>query len=95
LSKEALDEAERFIASFVERSPLPLVPLPLPSTTHRSASARLLAMSDDAAAEERRAKAAARQAKLLAKSKERLDRIQGAAKGEGRVVSDCASSSSL
>ncbi|BGP42180.1 hypothetical protein JCM10450v2_006270 [Rhodotorula kratochvilovae] len=42
----------------------------------------------DAAAEERRAKAAARQAKLLAKSKERLDRIQGAAKGEGRVVSD-------
>ncbi|KPV73648.1 uncharacterized protein RHOBADRAFT_54845 [Rhodotorula graminis WP1] len=45
-------------------------------------------MSDDAAAEERRAKAAARQAKLLAKSKERLDRIQGAVKGEGRVVSD-------
>ncbi|GAA6046956.1 hypothetical protein JCM3770_003449 [Rhodotorula araucariae] len=42
----------------------------------------------DTAAEERRAKAAARQAKLLAKGKERLDRIQGAAKGEGRVVSD-------
>lgn len=42
----------------------------------------------DAAAEERRQKAAARQAKLLAKSKERLDKITGAAKGEGRIVND-------
>ncbi|TKA53674.1 hypothetical protein B0A53_03716 [Rhodotorula sp. CCFEE 5036] len=47
-------------------------------------------MSDDAAAEERRQKAAARQAKLLAKSKERLDKITGAAKGEGRIVTDSA-----
>ncbi|GAA5993057.1 hypothetical protein JCM10908_003083 [Rhodotorula pacifica] len=47
-------------------------------------------MSDDAAAEERRQKAAARQAKLLAKSKERLDKITGAAKGEGRFVADSA-----
>ena len=46
-------------------------------------------MSDDTAAEERRQKAAARQAKLLAKSKERLDKITGAAKGEGRIVTDC------
>lgn len=35
-------------------------------------------------------RAAARQAKLLAKGKERLDKLTGAAKGEGRVVSDCA-----
>ncbi|KWU45971.1 hypothetical protein RHOSPDRAFT_5642, partial [Rhodotorula sp. JG-1b] len=35
-------------------------------------------------------KAAARQAKLLAKSKERLDKITGAAKGEGRIVTDSA-----
>ncbi|SCV71646.1 BQ2448_3234 [Microbotryum intermedium] len=47
-------------------------------------------MADDAAAEERRAKAAARQAKLLAKSNERLAKITGAAKGEGRVISDAA-----
>ncbi|BGP34080.1 hypothetical protein JCM10296v2_005895 [Rhodotorula toruloides] len=33
-------------------------------------------------------RAAARQAKLLAKGKERLDKLTGAAKGEGRVVSD-------
>lgn len=33
-------------------------------------------------------KAAARQAKLLAKSKERLAKITGAAKGEGRIASD-------
>ncbi|GAA6063661.1 hypothetical protein JCM10212_001660 [Sporobolomyces blumeae] len=48
-------------------------------------------MSDSdasAAAEDRRAKAAARQAKLLAKSQARLDKITGAAKGEGRVISD-------
>lgn len=46
-------------------------------------------MSDEAAAEERRQKAAARQAKLLAKSKDRLEKITGAAKGEGRFVTDC------
>ncbi|GJN92483.1 hypothetical protein Rhopal_005513-T1 [Rhodotorula paludigena] len=45
-------------------------------------------MSEDAAAAARREKAAARQAKLLAKSNERLAKITGAAKGEGRIVSE-------
>ena len=49
-------------------------------------------MSDpNAAAEERRVKAAERQARLLAKSQARLDKITGAAKGEGRIISDCQS----
>jgi hypothetical protein len=39
-------------------------------------------------AEDRKAAAAARQARLLAKSSERLAKITGAAKGEGRVLSD-------
>lgn len=43
----------------------------------------------DTAAEERRAKAAERQARLLAKSQARLEKITGAAKGEGRIISDC------
>jgi hypothetical protein len=43
----------------------------------------------DAAAEERRVKAAERQARLLAKSQARLEKITGAAKGEGRIISDC------
>lgn len=43
-------------------------------------------MSDPAA--DRKAAASARQAKLLAKSQERLAKITGAAKGEGRVISD-------
>ncbi|GAA5834022.1 hypothetical protein JCM3766R1_002496 [Sporobolomyces carnicolor] len=48
-------------------------------------------MSDpNAAAEERRVKAAERQARLLAKSQARLDKITGAAKGEGRIISDSA-----
>lgn len=38
--------------------------------------------------EERKAAAAARQAKLLAKGKDRLAKITGAAKDEGRVLSD-------
>ncbi|GAA6025452.1 hypothetical protein JCM11491_000364 [Sporobolomyces phaffii] len=42
----------------------------------------------DAAAEERKAKAAERQARLLAKSQARLEKITGAAKGEGRIISD-------
>ncbi|GAA5827209.1 hypothetical protein JCM5353_007978 [Sporobolomyces roseus] len=42
----------------------------------------------DTAAEERRAKAAERQARLLAKSQARLEKITGAAKGEGRIISD-------
>lgn len=41
-------------------------------------------MSDETPA----SKAAARQAKLLAKSQERLAKITGAAKGEGRIASD-------
>ena len=44
-------------------------------------------MSSDPAAD-RKAAASARQAKLLAKSQERLAKITGAAKGEGRVISD-------
>jgi len=43
----------------------------------------------DTAAEERRVKAAERQARLLAKSQARLEKITGAAKGEGRIISDC------
>ncbi|GAA5989490.1 hypothetical protein JCM5350_005936 [Sporobolomyces pararoseus] len=42
----------------------------------------------DSAAEERRIKAAERQARLLAKSQARLEKITGAAKGEGRIISD-------
>ncbi|GAA5968143.1 hypothetical protein JCM21900_001091 [Sporobolomyces salmonicolor] len=42
----------------------------------------------DSAAEDRRSAAAARQAKILARSQERLAKITGAAKGEGRIVSD-------
>ncbi|GAA5952131.1 hypothetical protein JCM3765_005205 [Sporobolomyces pararoseus] len=42
----------------------------------------------DSAAEERRVKAAERQARLLAKSQARLEKITGAAKGEGRIISD-------
>lgn len=45
----------------------------------------------DSAAEERRVKAAERQARLLAKSQARLEKITGAAKGEGRIISDCTS----
>ncbi|GAA5897191.1 uncharacterized protein JCM6883_006611 [Sporobolomyces salmoneus] len=44
----------------------------------------------DSAAEERKAKAAERQARLLAKSQARLEKITGAAKGEGRIISDSA-----
>ncbi|GAA5885748.1 hypothetical protein JCM16303_006049 [Sporobolomyces ruberrimus] len=44
----------------------------------------------DSAAEERRVKAAERQARLLAKSQARLEKITGAAKGEGRIISDSA-----
>ena len=49
----------------------------------------------DTAAEERRAKAAERQARLLAKSQARLEKITGAAKGEGRIISDCTLHSPL
>lgn len=44
--------------------------------------------------EDRKAKAAARQAKLLAKSEARLARITGAGKEEGRVANDGGSSCS-
>ncbi|CEQ42863.1 SPOSA6832_04737 [Sporobolomyces salmonicolor] len=40
----------------------------------------------DSTAEDRRSAAAARQAKILARSQERLAKITGAAKGEGRIV---------
>ncbi|GAA5880955.1 hypothetical protein JCM1840_006925 [Sporobolomyces johnsonii] len=42
----------------------------------------------DSTGEDRRSAAAARQAKILARSQERLAKITGAAKGEGRIVSD-------
>ncbi|GAA5938878.1 uncharacterized protein JCM15063_004896 [Sporobolomyces koalae] len=45
-------------------------------------------MSTDSAAAERQKKAAERQARLLAKSQARLEKITGAAKGEGRIISD-------
>lgn len=45
--------------------------------------------------EERKAAQAARQARLLAKGQDRLAKITGAAKGEGRVLSDCEHSQRL
>lgn len=58
----------------------PHSPLALHHSLHLSTMAE--------SAEDRKAKAAARQAKLQAKAQERLAKITGAAKGEGRVISD-------